>query len=83
MRIVCDKCYRPIASTDPASLEDEYGEVVCQNCRDNRDEVAYERQQQAAMDGDHLEAKAKAAQQLRDAGRGHLIDRDFDALVLP
>ena len=73
MRIVCDKCYQPISSLDPTSIEDEYGEVVCRDCRDNRDEVAYERQQQSLMDGDHLERQVKEDQQLRDAGRGHLV----------
>jgi hypothetical protein len=73
MRIVCDKCYTPISCLDPTSIEDEYGEVVCQDCRDNRDEAAYERQQQSLMDGDHLERQVKEDQQLRDAGRGHLV----------
>lgn len=39
----------------------------------NRDEAAYDRQQQSLMDGDHLECKVKQDQELRDAGRGHLV----------
>lgn len=74
MNVHCDKCGKQVfTAMDPASLEDEYCEVICRDCRDNRDELAYERQQQAAMDGDHLEIQIKEDQQLRDAGRGHLV----------
>lgn len=41
--------------------------------RDNQDEVAYERQQQSLMDGDHLVSKVQEDEQLRLAGRGHLV----------
>jgi transcription initiation factor TFIIIB Brf1 subunit/transcription initiation factor TFIIB len=44
--VVCDKCDAPIASTDQYSVEDEYGEVVCLDCRILRDEAAYDRQQE-------------------------------------
>jgi hypothetical protein len=72
MRIVCDKCYKPISRIDPASIEDEYGEVVCQDCRDNRDEAAYDRQQEKLMEEGPPDT-SKADQELRDAGRGHLV----------
>jgi hypothetical protein len=74
MRIVCDKCYKPIGSTDPCSIEDAFGEVICQDCRDNADEIAYERQQEKLMeDGPDTAIQERLDQQLRDAGRGHLV----------
>lgn len=70
----CDKCGEQIDSDrDVECFDTEIDEVLCKGCRDNRDELAYDRRQQALMDGDHLEAKAKEDQQLRDAGRGHLV----------
>lgn len=70
----CDRCGHVVyTAIDTASLDTDYDEVVCKSCRDNRDERAYECQQQAAMDGDHLERQIKEDQQLRDAGRGHLV----------
>jgi hypothetical protein len=81
--VCCDTCNRQIdTDLDVGCLIEEYDEMMCRSCRDNRDEAAYERQQQRLMDGDHLERKIKEDQELRDAGRGHLIS-DFNALVLP
>jgi hypothetical protein len=58
----CDKCGKP---TD--ALEDEYGEIICQSCRDNMDEAAYERQQERDMDD------SQYRRDMIDAGRGHLV----------
>ena len=76
--VTCDKCNKQIDTDFDVDCYDTdeykaYGEVICQSCRDNRDELAYERQQQSLMDGDHLEAKVKQDQELRAAGRGHLV----------
>jgi formylmethanofuran dehydrogenase subunit E len=43
---VCDKCNKPIPVDSKHAVEDEYGEFVCQSCRDNSDEAAYDRQQE-------------------------------------
>lgn len=69
----CDSCGKQIDSDMDVECFNEFDEVECKSCRDNRAERAYERQQQAAMDGDRLERQVKEDQQLRDAGRGHLV----------
>lgn len=71
--VICEKCDKKIDSDLDVDCFTEYDETLCRSCRDNRDEAAYERQQQSLMDGDHLQAKVKEDQQLRDAGRGHLV----------
>lgn len=72
--IACDKCGEQIDSDiDVECFSAILDEALCKSCRDNADEAAYERQQQRLMDGDHLETKVKEDQQLRDAGRGHLL----------
>jgi hypothetical protein len=71
--VICDKCTAAIDSDfDVECFIQDYDEVLCKSCRDNRDERAYDRQQQSLMDGDHLETKQKLDQQLRQIGRGHL-----------
>jgi hypothetical protein len=72
MRIVCDKCYKPISRLDPHSIEDAYGEVVCENCRQNMNEAAYEREQEKLMESGGLD-DSTYRQDMKDAGRGHLI----------
>ena len=74
MRIVCDKCYKPIASTDHCSREDAYGEIVCQDCRENMNEAAYERHQERLMESGGPDT-SRQDQDLIDAGRGHLVRR--------
>lgn len=70
----CDSCGKQIDSDmDVECFTPILDEVACKSCRDNADELAYERQQQRLMDGDHLEIEVKQNQQLRDAGRGHLV----------
>lgn len=70
----CDECGKQIDSDcDVECFDEDSDEVLCRSCRDNRDELAYERQQQSLMDGDHLERQIKEDQQLRDAGRWHLV----------
>lgn len=54
-------------------MQAEAGVTPLLRDQDNRDEAAYDRQQQSLMDGDHLKVQVKEDQQLRDAGRGHLV----------
>lgn len=42
----CDSCDAP---TD--NPEDDYGEIICDNCLSNRAEAAWDRQQESLMDG--------------------------------
>lgn len=72
MRIVCDKCYKGISSIDPYGAEDEYGDVICQDCRERRDEAAYERHQEKLMEDGGLDDSAYR-RDLIQAGRGHLL----------
>jgi DNA-directed RNA polymerase subunit RPC12/RpoP len=69
----CDKCGKQVfTAIDPESLDTDYDEVVCKSCRDKHDEAAYDRQQQRLME-DGPPDTSKADQELRDAGRGHLV----------
>jgi uncharacterized Zn finger protein (UPF0148 family) len=40
----CEKCGQP-------GISDRDGDWLCQNCQDNADEAAYDRQQEALMEG--------------------------------
>lgn len=71
--VCCDTCGKQIDSDMDVECFNQFDEVECRSCRDNRDERAYERQQQSLMDGDHLATKVKEDQQLIAAGRGHLV----------
>lgn len=71
--VICERCDKRIDSDFDVECFTPYDEVMCQSCRDNRNEIAYDRQQQAAMDGDHLETKVKQDRELIAAGRGHLV----------
>jgi hypothetical protein len=44
---ICDCCNEPC----PLTPEDEYGEVVCENCQSNKAEAAYERHCEDFHDG--------------------------------
>lgn len=65
---VCEKFRNP-----KDCEEDEFGDNVCKSCRDNRDEAAYDRQQERLMEGPDTSVQDRLDQQLRDAGRGHLV----------
>ncbi len=62
----CDKCGKP---TD--AQEDEYGEIICRSCRDNMDELAYERHQERLMEDGIDDSQYR--RDMIDAGRGHLV----------
>jgi uncharacterized Zn finger protein (UPF0148 family) len=62
---LCDRC-----GTDEYLFHIHDGEVICDNCA----EKAYERQQERLMEnGPDTGVQDRLDQQLRDAGRGHLV----------
>lgn len=68
--VTCEDCDEQIDSDFEDCFEAD-GTVLCDSCRDNRDEAAYDRQQTKLMEGPP--DTRREDQQLRDAGRGHLV----------
>jgi len=75
----CDKCSEPFETAHDAELfldrfYQEYGDIYCRSCRDNRDERLWTEQQERLMEeGPDTSVKDRLDQELRNAGRGHLV----------
>lgn len=50
--ILCESCEHPVDSDDDPDCFTEYDEVLCESCRQNREEAAYDRAQESLMSGD-------------------------------
>lgn len=70
----CEDCDKLIdTDLDVEALDDDCSGIVrCRSCRDNRDEAAYERQQEKLMESGGVDDSTYRRDMI-EAGRGHLL----------
>jgi hypothetical protein len=70
--VICEVCDRLLNTDLDVECLNEFDEVVCKLCRDNRDEAAYERQQEKIMEDGGVD-DTTYRRDMKLAGRGHLL----------
>jgi predicted RNA-binding Zn-ribbon protein involved in translation (DUF1610 family) len=72
--VTCEDCNKPIDSDLDIECFDDLnsGIVRCKSCRENRDEAAYDRQQEKLMENGGVDDSAYR-RDMKFSGRGYLL----------